>query len=229
MATRPVFAAEKEVLVRRVDVKFQWHPGFALSQKRKSIDSLHEAAMQHGLGRPLEVSTKSPLALGRSLSSFNLRLPVRGNGRAPLECVFQGSKVFEKAGPFTDLFSQEPASARRDPRLRGSGRLTHFEWDEDTWQLLPRTAFYDWLYLNALLLVPADARELEEWDAFTDIEFNPRKSLNTQARSCALYVALRRAGTDVRGLLADKERFLSVCQRGESENNNAHGRLSLNL
>lgn len=32
-------------------------------------------------------------------------------------------------------------------------------------------------------------------DCFTDIEFNPKKSLNCQARSCALAVALKRAGT----------------------------------
>ena len=32
------------------------------------------------------------------------------------------------------------------------------------------------------------------YEAFTDIEFNPDKSINCQARAAALYVSLRREG-----------------------------------
>ena len=32
------------------------------------------------------------------------------------------------------------------------------------------------------------------YDAFTDIEFNPDKSLNCQARAAAMFVALNREG-----------------------------------
>jgi len=39
---------------------------------------------------------------------------------------------------------------------------------------------------------------LARFEAFTDIEFNPDKSVNCQARSCALYVAL-----SAKELLAD--------------------------
>ncbi|MFW6017154.1 MAG: DarT1-associated NADAR antitoxin family protein [bacterium] len=35
---------------------------------------------------------------------------------------------------------------------------------------------------------------LMEYDAFTDIEFNPKKSYNCQARSAALYVTLKKTG-----------------------------------
>lgn len=56
------------------------------------------------------------------------------------------------------------------------------------------TAFYDWLYLNALLEHPDLAEPLLRYDGFTDIEFNPEKSLSTQTRSAAMYVALARAG-----------------------------------
>lgn len=57
--------------------------------------------------------------------------------------------------------------------------------------LEPKTAFYDWLYINALY-------EHREWlrshilkyAGFTDIEFNPERSINCQARSCALLVTL---------------------------------------
>ena len=37
-------------------------------------------------------------------------------------------------------------------------------------------------------------RQIRERDGFTDIAFNPKKSLNCQARSAALYVALARDG-----------------------------------
>jgi type I restriction enzyme M protein len=33
-----------------------------------------------------------------------------------------------------------------------------------------------------------------EYDSFTDIEFNPEKSINCQAKSCALFVSLHREG-----------------------------------
>lgn len=35
---------------------------------------------------------------------------------------------------------------------------------------------------------------LLEYDGFTDIEFNPQKSLNCQAKAAALYVSLCRNG-----------------------------------
>ena len=33
-------------------------------------------------------------------------------------------------------------------------------------------------------------KKILNYTAFTDIEFNPKKSINCQARSCALYVSL---------------------------------------
>jgi len=35
---------------------------------------------------------------------------------------------------------------------------------------------------------------LYKYDAFTDIAFNPAKSINCQARSCALFVSLMKHG-----------------------------------
>ena len=35
---------------------------------------------------------------------------------------------------------------------------------------------------------------MSEFDGFTDIEFNPQRSLNTQAHACALAAALLEAG-----------------------------------
>ena len=37
--------------------------------------------------------------------------------------------------------------------------------------------------------------ELIDYDAFTDIEFNPQKSINCQAKSAALFVGLVKQGS----------------------------------
>jgi hypothetical protein len=46
-------------------------------------------------------------------------------------------------------------------------------------------------------------------DAFTDIEFNPGKSINCQARSCAVHMALTRNGT-LADALTDPGAFIEV-------------------
>ena len=60
--------------------------------------------------------------------------------------------------------------------------------------LNPKTVFYNWLYINAVLENPLLAAELLKYNAFTDIEFNPKKSINCQAKAAALFVALSRQG-----------------------------------
>ena len=54
-------------------------------------------------------------------------------------------------------------------------------------RLEPRTFFYDWLYVSALAGRPELVNELEHRAAFTDIEFNPKRSINCQAHSVALF------------------------------------------
>ena len=60
--------------------------------------------------------------------------------------------------------------------------------------LNPKAFFYDWLYINAVLENPLLAAERLKYNAFTDIEFNPEKSINCQAKAAALFVALSRQG-----------------------------------
>jgi type I restriction enzyme M protein len=145
--------------------------------------------------RPLEVSSKSPEELGRSLSAFSLIVEHPEHGLVPLESAFQAAKRFSRGGPFPELALATPRDALRDPRLRTSGLLLGFQWGAERLPNRPPTAFYDWLYMNALGLIEEDVRrQIRERDGFTDIAFNPEKSLNCQARSAALYVALARAG-----------------------------------
>jgi hypothetical protein len=192
VARRPVFIPARlgsTYLTDEVEVEFEWSPGFAVSQKQKSIRALHDAAFEAGISPVLEVSTKSPEPLGVKLSAFNLRLDMEGRG-IPLEAAFQGSKVFEQGGPYVDIYELHGPAIKRDERLHNSGQLTAFEWHGERWPLVPKTSFYDWLYLNAVNLLE-EAAELARFAGFTDIEFNPAKSINCQARSCALYVALQ--------------------------------------
>ena len=197
MAKRPVFIPERDGdFVRVAQVEFTWHPGMSKSQRRKSIRSLHEeATRKEGLGKILEISTKSQTGIGVGLSAFNLILETQEGSEAPVEALFQGSKVFADGGPYTDIYGKPSAQAKRDKRMRSSGRLLKFRYEGDwlhkgDWPLVPETAFYDWLYLRALRQNRTLARGLMEYDAYTDIEFNPEKSVNCQARAAALYKSL---------------------------------------
>jgi hypothetical protein len=214
MAERPVFVPVMEgpVLVRTLHVDFQWFPGMSVSQKQKSVDSLHGAAQQFlGPQKILEVSSKSRDELGIALSAFNLTVEtVKHRRKFCVECAYQGSKVFEHGGPFIDLFEKTAREAKRDDRLKTSGRLIGFHFYRKDWALEPQTAFYDWLYINALAKREGVVQELEQYSAFTDIEFNPEKSINCQAYSVALFLALHS-----RSLLEhtrEPEEFLRVIQ-----------------
>lgn len=194
MAERPVFVPNKSGtrLVSEVPVSFRWHSGMAPSQKRKNVAELHLAASTRGLNNLLEISSKSEREIGRRLSAFHQQVQLRNGRLIPLECAFQGSKVFEHGGPYNDLFWIEPREAKRDPRLKDSGHLLRFELEEAQFPLHPKSAFYDWLYANAIYPERDWLKRLSKLDGFTDIEFNPEKSVNCQARSCALFVALEK-------------------------------------
>ena len=147
---------------------------------------MHEKIRKLGYA-PLEISTKSSLPLGVKLSAFSLKLE-----GVYLENVFQSSKMFENGGPYLDLLEISPKEAKRDERLRTSGKLIGFYYKGKVWKLTPATAFYDWIYIQAVKesLCSDELKRLKEYSAFTDIEFNPKKSINTQARSVALLQTL---------------------------------------
>lgn len=218
MAIRPVFVPlrSKSAFVREIPVEFKWFAGLAVSQKQKSVASLHEAARSRlGVSEILEISSKSTVPVGISLSAFNLALPMKGC-RVSVEVAYQSGKKFERGGPFLDLLKGTSRDAKADPRLKESGRLIGFALSGEPWPLEPHTAFYDWLYINALAVNPALAKPLLDYSAFTDIEFNPEKSLNCQARSAALYVCLHRENM-LKEALSGKEAFLKVLGASISE------------
>ena len=172
-------------------VEFEYYNGFAVSQKQKSIRSMHDRIKSnHPDFSILEISTKSTDPTGYALSAFNLRYR-DGEGNAyPLENIFQSSKVFANGGPYRDLLSMHPKDAKRDERLQKSGRLECFEYASRIWPLEPKSIFYDWIYISALLQNPELSQKILKYHAFTDIEFNHKKSINCQARAAAIFVAL---------------------------------------
>lgn len=212
MAQRPIFLPKREggQLIVAVPIEFTWHAGMAKSQKQKSIRALHEAAQRTGVERILEISTKSESELGIRLSAFNLNVRGVSGSVAPVEVLFQGSKVFSSGGPYIDIYRKKPREAKTDERLKTSGRLTGFRYEGFDWPLTPQTAFYDWLYLTALIQNPALADQLSEYDGFSDIEFNPEKSINCQAAAAALYKALK-ARAILNMALSSPSEFIRIC------------------
>lgn len=163
------------------------------SQKKKNVHELHDAAHARGLTHLLEISSKSDREIGRRLSAFHQKVDLNGRSIV-LECAFQGSKVFKSGGPYTDLYDADPRDAKRDPRLKESGAVESFRFDGTEFPINPPTVFYDWLYINAILPARSWLLRLGKMDGFTDIEFNPDRSINCQAYSCALFVSLEKRG-----------------------------------
>ena len=195
MADKMVFFTSGKNCFEERIIKYKFFPGFAISQKQKSISSLHDEIRNafHDK-RVLEISTKSPDDIGVRLSAFNLRFCYEEDLMSCVENAFQSSKVFEHGGPYRDLLDVSPKQAKRDERLFSSGNLIGFEMNGKMWPLEPKTFFYDWIYVTGLKENIDLAKQLLEYDVFTDIEFNHKKSLNCQARSAAIFVSLYRQG-----------------------------------
>lgn len=211
MANRPVFSVGDQYrAMYRHDVTFEWFAGMSDAQKRRSIDSLHGAyARRYPDAQVLEISSKSRQELGVKLSAFNLTKFVPSLGRSiPVECVYQGGKVFSGGGPYTDLYGGLPIDAKRDPRLKESGVLMNFFYEGKKYPNWPMTAFYNWVWCSALLEHPELAEEIVRYDAFTDIAFNPNKGKNCQAEAAAVFVSLARRG--LLDKIADFDEFVKL-------------------
>lgn len=236
MANRPIYIPNKgnnAPSVTKEDVDFDWHPGMAKVQKQKSIDSLHEAAYASDLGckNILEISSKSKIPLGNKLSAFELLITTKKGKQFSVECAFQSSKKFEHGGPFTELLDRTSKEAKTDIRLKESGNLTEFIFYNKHYSLEPTTFFYDWLYISALHQNIELARDVLAYDGFTDIEFNPKKSWNSQANAAALYVSIHSVDeTALERVSQDPEYFKALVEaeyREKDEQRLGNNQLSL--
>lgn len=224
MATRPIFVSTDNArkYVNEIEIEFKWFPGISKSQKQKSIDSLHFNANKKkaklGFTNILEISSKSKNQLGVNLSAFNLSFISKENKSISVECLFQGSKVFEKGGPYTEIYNLSSREAKKYEKLKKSGNLLYFKRKNEIWGLEPKTLFYDWIYINTLKSNPNLIEKLVKYDAFTDIEFNPKKSINCQASSVALFVSLYK--NKQLHVLESKDIFTDFMKKQKNKNSN---------
>ncbi len=210
MAIRPVFIPSKKInrLAEEINFEFDWSPGFAPVQKKKNIVALHTAAAKRGLERILEISSKSEDELGRRLSAFSLKIPIDGN-QYPLESVYQGSKVFKNGGPHTEIYTMNPRDSKRFIQDLDLGEIKGFSYKNKIYPLNPKNAFYDWLYIQALVDHKEWIEKNTNYDGFTDIEFNPKKQVNCQARAFAEFIGLLKRG-DAERASSDFDYFASL-------------------
>ncbi len=197
MATRPVFIPQSAApFAEEVNCEFKWNGGFALSQKRKNVRAIHDEFLRHyPESRPLEISTKSEIGLGVALSAHNLMKFIPSIGRnVPLECVYHGGKLFSRSGRHQELYDVPPIEVKKRLAEVAEGELVGFRFEGKDYPLILTTAFYDWLYLNALLENTELAEHVLEYDAFTDIAYTPGKSMACQARTAAMFVSLYNLG-----------------------------------
>lgn len=185
-------------LVEEITVEFPWQGWQTPEQKRANVETLHAGAKALGVTPVLEISTKSPQSLGQRLSPFNLRCGVTVNGRmleTSFESLWNGSKVFEKGGPFPELFELAPWESLKDPRnsRRVNGKILGVHLEEKKY---PHLAGYDFLYISAAhpVLTEKDWQTLFNFGGFTEVTLNPDHADTCQAGSVALMVELKRRG-----------------------------------
>ena len=197
MATRPVFETSLSVpyyVEQYTD--FVWNMGLNINQKRKNVIALHEAyKVKFPTKNVLEISSKSLQEDGFPLSAFKLQKFVPSLQRTlPVENIYQGGKVFENGGPFLDMYDMTAKEAKKDERLHSLGSVTGFYYEGHIYPINYYDAFYNWIYINALIENPSLSAPLLNYDAFTDIAYNPKTGTSCQARSAAIFASLLKLG-----------------------------------
>lgn len=203
MATRSVFVCKDcYPFFEEISVDFDWFPGFALSQKRKSQISLHRNFLNaYPFEKVLEISSASLYALGASLSAMHLYKRT-SKGITSVESAFQSSRIYGKGeneiGPFPEYLFLPGRECKKIVKDRSQGMISYrYYFDGMEFYAPPHfiSLFYNYLYLNALCeeenKTVASSLLDQHHTAFTDLA---TLSLNCQARSAAIFVSLVRNG-----------------------------------
>lgn len=215
MAVRPIFIPRsgRGALVEVLPLQIEWHGGFSVSQKQKNITELHRKAEEMGIHPVLEISTKSLDEVGRRLSAFSLKLDVNGVKKS-LESVYQSSKVFSVSGQHEYLMDVDPFAAKKEIRHLGVGDIVSFRFMGRDFPTEPTNAFYDWLYIRSIAPHEEWIRSNLHYAAYSDIEFNPQKSINCQGRAVAEFHALSLRG-NATDCASDFDTFRSLLQMAQ--------------
>ena len=197
MANRPIFIPKTKSLgVQTKNIDFTWHAGMATSQKQKSIRSLHERAVREGsVERILEISTKSEIELGKKTSAFSLFVETK-NGVFPLESVYHASKIFPVVGAQKDWMKLSARQSKKESQKFQElyGKPIGFRIYDTEYFEKPYNLGFTYMYFQSLKLKKEELNQLCFFDAFTDINFVPRKGGNCQAHAAALFVSMRQNG-----------------------------------
>ena len=188
MATKMCFIVDEKNIFLEEIISFEYVKGLAFSRKQKNVLSFHKSIKElYPDKKIMEISTKSFDEIGVRCSAFNLKL----NGYY-FESVFQSSKVFEGNVRYDYLKYRLPKEAKQFINDTEHGDLKYFEYNNQIFPLEPKSIFYDYLYIQALIAMNIKDDELLNSDIFTDIEFNEKKQYNCQARAMCIYVSLIR-------------------------------------
>lgn len=194
MATRLIFVPDTDPdssrLIHLHEVDFQWAPGEAPELKRRNIAKLHQAATRRNLSPLLEVSGYADDPIGSRLALTRLTLQDEESYFVSVAGLYYGSMVFTNGGPFTDLYRGHEGGHSLDLRLKSSGQLAGFRFQNLEWGLKAAGMFYDWLVLQAVHRHRNLGSSILKFEGFTDLECLSQDSGVCHARSCALYVAL---------------------------------------
>lgn len=183
MAIRPIYISTKDISnpVLQKDINFNWISGLSYEQKCKRRDSLANSISNlYDLNEWLEVSTKSDKDIGIKLSALNLKLHTLYED-VSVEQIYQNSKVY------------------------CNKKIVGFKYGNIEFSNKPYGMFYDYIYMRALLQNPQFYTEIKNYNIFTDVEFNPYRQLNTQARAIAIFKTLY--DTNNLDILNDLDKF----------------------
>ena len=202
MAEKSIFISKNEYpYFEEIRVEMDHFGGFALSQKRKSQISLHlNFLAAYPQEKPLEISGASLYYLGAELSAMNLKKQT-SQGMTTVESAFQSSRIYgenKEIGPFPQYMFLPGKECKKLVKEQSQGLHSYhylfdgMEFHAPSYHI---SLFYDYLYLNALCEEQnkdvADRLLAGGYTAFTDLA---TVAMNSQARSCAIYVALCRNG-----------------------------------
>lgn len=186
---KQVFVSDDDILSIRHDVSVPE------MDKHELVHFLHDRFLSaYPEKKILEVSTRGNKEEGKALSAFNLCYTLKKSGqRISVESAYQGSKVFTDGSTYPELFSKNPYTAKMDKRLWGK-QIAFYLFYKQRFEVYPPTLFYNWLYLKTLQVNPQVWDTIKEYDAYTDTAGDMNRSINCQARACAIAHSLFKLG-----------------------------------
>lgn len=205
MAKRYIYYIDNDNKYHQELIDFKWFPGLSKSQYKRSsfslISAFNEKHSNDNLN-VLEISTASDNHLGIKCSAFNLRVIANNSKVYTVEQIFQAAKYFDgdndksqKKRASRILDKKSSYSAKKLARELGQKqKLVKFRIGGKDYPLCPQTSFYNWVYINVLHQHKELAEGICKYQGFSDIYFNPKRSINTQAEACARYVFLVKTG-----------------------------------